>query len=560
MVFCQFRRSRGLFLFLGFFLGFLFVGILFQSAHSHAAIGINAHFSPGEVLFGSEKLSEGRRAVLIGTRSDDSRYPTAEDLRAIGFGGALPPAPHRMDPSYLILLDEKGVESIYSFELGSFFTDAEMRRFGSPKSREQYPNLFKQFEHPEKRAGLPPKLLSVQHAKGELTARFAGEVTLTGAQFAPLVGIPAAIILLIIKQDEKIKDRQASFLSRAIDLELRNHAIPELSQAFSKDELEQLAAALLIRYNIETQWKGLIVPSDKQVEYYYETMTERDRRALEHLETLQKYADSKGLVLSKLGPGFALLSIPRDQIELNPNRKVSSNVQAWLDRFKNLPASSGELIPYGIYALDEKMKNFDLVSYDVPLKGAIESRIMDFTHLAEGIGFNFLPLVPGIAVGTGSFFLENAVSWLGFTFCEYRLAAYGRLQANLKLGVVDMDDGRFDGKKIIVEVLLEHARLMGIPEKEITRMSDHLRRAGPEELGRAIARVMNELIEVESRYASVLETTHFEEIRRTKLIHLARMKNWLKEERSEAPVPERPMFLSMEELRAIEAKDRLVRP
>ena len=505
--------------------------LVFSSHHVQAGTGLRTDVAPKGLLAVAQKLSDGRKLVLLATQSSDSRYPSSSDLKELGFEGQYSPAAPNFDPSFLVISSESGVESVYSFDMGSFMTPAEASRLGSPKMREQFPHHFDHFGYPEREAGLPPKLLNVPHAHRNLNTRFGTEIVLTAAQF--FQGGPiAAIALLLIKQLEKIKDRQAAFLSQAIDLELRGQKFPELEAVLSHDELEQLGSSLLIRYNPEAQWRGVIVPPSKDIEYYKKTMAKRDVRTARHMEDLAKHARSHGLVLSSLGPGFALLSIPRKEILLHPERPVKPEIQKWLDRFKDLPESAGDLIPYRIYALDEQMKKHDLVHFDFPLRAAIQSQIMDFTHLAMGIGFNYLDLIPGIIAGAASFFGEMVPAWFGESFAEYKMATYGRLDANLKLGVADLSDKGLDGQKLVVEVLFEHARLVGVPEAEVKRIREEFTKVPDADLGFAISSLTSELIEIEGRVATMIETKDLEKVRETKRIHLARLGNWLHQQRA----------------------------
>lgn len=547
---CAFVRPRR-------WLGALVLCFLSSSLTSHAGLGLKVNLSPGGLVAVQQELQDGRRLVLLGVETDSPEFPAAEDLIAQGFKGNLPTA-GRFDPSFLILVDKKGVKNIYSFELGAFNEIPESAfQHVVGKHREDRLRQMKAQNEPEKYAALPVRLMNVPRARRNLWLRLLGSGFLMGAQFTP-VAPAAAATKLYAKQRDKIRDKQAAFLGQAVDLALHHDLLPELGNVLSTDELEQLGSAIMIRYNMESRWKGLWVDRDERTEFYRKMIAKRDEREVKHRETLQALAREKGLHFSDLGPGFALLSISRQEFKSwleesrQPGRELTGEqkkLMAIVERYEALPESAGDLIPYRIFALDEKMKNFDVVDFPQPLRNGTYQRVTDFTKAALGMTYVFLDIWPAMALEASVNLVAKVTEWMGYTIFQYRLAAYGRLQANLKLGAVDLYDGEIGGRRIVQEMVLDHARSIGVTEEEVVRMSGELKEAGDEELGHALTYLLNELIEIESRYAAIFETQDLAKIRRVKRIHLQRLENWIKAEKVKLAAPKvransRPMHAS----------------
>lgn len=479
-----------------------------------AVRGLEAVSTVG-VVAAKRELPDGRKLVLIGSRSTESAYPTRKELEDLGFQGVLPPQGNTVDPAFLVFVKDGVVAEVRSFEIGTQVLFSE-----------NYP-------------GLPKKLVNVEKARSELWRRALLNMTLIGAQFTD-AGPGAAGALLFGRMNDKSYGKSAAILGQAVSAHLHQGFYPELDSVFTENELKQIGPALWLRYDnsglLEKNglWKRLFTTKEKRFENYEHWYGAVQERAQSHEAQLIAKAEQHGLIYTPMGPGFGLLSIPKNMLDRIPENDLRlgqgrvAELNRWLNR---ADVNEATAVPLMIYALEEKLPEFDAVDLAFPLKSGHKQRVIDFTEFALGMSYSFMPLIPSISVEVGVNLVEYTARKMGSTFFEYRLAAFGRLQANLKFGSVDLSNAEVSGKKIAMDALFANARKLKVPEEEIQKIQQDLAQASPAEKGFIVGGLFAQLVEIEARYANIFDTYDLAEIRNAKRIHFNRFKLWLAKRR-----------------------------
>ena len=193
-------------------------------------------------------ISADNTLVLIGIDRSISTDPNLKTVDATQQGFKSNQDITRLEPKYLITVSKLGIQQVYSFEIGKFSLN---------------PNHSK----PQ----LPYLLLDLSGWRKQLLTRDPVEVGLQitnyVVSFLELKGIYDLWSDVGIDH-EGARRAQSSYLEQVIAAALDQNEFPELLTAMPntnwRSEIEDLGAALAIRYHLNSLYSGMLQSSDPQ--------------------------------------------------------------------------------------------------------------------------------------------------------------------------------------------------------------------------------------------------------------------------------------------------------
>lgn len=480
---------------------------------------------PGGVVALQSVDEDGSKVVVLGSKSMNQDYPSFEAFEHLGFDISFySGSTEKVEPSFLIFVDSKGeLKKVHSFELGQF-KKIPSWMYAQAKAKNQINTIrvYDKLNNPKEQASLPPTVLDVPHTRRNLFLRFLAKSVLFIAGFSDLSPM-TAIVGLGGKQADKIRDKSGSYLGELAYLAIQEK--PELAPmraVFTEEQIKKLGAALYIRYNFDSRWHGLRVKTSNQVADYENHLKKLDSRFEIHYKELERSAAKKDLSVAILAPGFALVYKPEPKEHLDPRKNfLGVDLSERLEKVK----------PYAIYALGEKMKNFETLNIKHPNSTGNKQQIVDIAHGTLTMAYSVIPFPTSAFMEGGVELFKKIVEWLGYTFFQYRLASFGRLQANLKSGVVSFNSDSTLAR-IDADALLKTATAVGISEDEVSRIKESYDLASPHERGQVLAYILNEVLDTVARRASLFEEFKPSKVKELKLTHFARFKNWIEKGRA----------------------------
>jgi hypothetical protein len=350
---------------------------------------------------------------------------------------------------------------------------------------------------------------------------------------APL-GVLAA---RIAEQKEAQEIQLASYLQTLMDLSLDQNEYPEIKKHLSRREIEEVGAALNVRYNPGGSFAGAFISRNRRFHFYDALRATREGQVSRQMGDLVRMANEQGLVVVPLGSRFAMLFYEKENLspkshwrgavlDVDDPREVEKLIS-------DVTYQPGQLVPVGLFALDVGLQPLELVSFAQPYEQAARMRIAQTVKEAKRMLFAFIPFgAARIAVTATDGVIRFSMKKKGKTLFEDRVRSYGELAAVLETGVARFS--KDESESILFDAFLKYAPLWGFDSKRILDYEKRFHTQDEKTRLSARAEVIELFAKAEMRRSTrpFQRATTEDEIERTKTIHMQRLGLWLESSRS----------------------------
>jgi hypothetical protein len=444
-------------------------------------LGFNAQAQSDKnyLRVGVYDLSADNHIILIGIDQTIKMNPTANTLNAQGAGFRSVDGKdiQHLDPKFLLTMTRNGIQLIYTFDLGKVKT-----KDGTPV------------------ANMPSVLLDLQKMKKQLIEHSAPELGIEVVRLLlgnTFVHGGQVLTAPFFNRGEGGRQFQAKYLEGIIAEALDTEDFPALRNAInSKDwllALEDLGAALTIRFHLESIPKGVVQTQASRILYYRTLRANHLDHSSRQFDQINMLATRACLTTTTLTPYLGAIFINRKTYDdciqgkapYDKHRMGLDHPEKTISEFSDIPGDAGDLIFQGIYILDGQDMFVQLVDFEKPDK-LKQSGLMSTLHMiAVTTGIVLQPLEFSILIRMADDELQFIIDRKGSTLFKSRLEGYAEMMMIMETGLATVN---IDG--LVKEALMRQAQKAGAPNDLLAQYKAGLNSGDKEKVERTIEDMM----------------------------------------------------------------------
>lgn len=449
------------------------------------------------------------RLVLIGLdRSSDPNWQSA-DMTTMGF--KVPEAiKEKMDPSYLrrmeplflISLNRAGVEKVYTFDSDNYASRKFIETFdgklpGGPK------RYYVEILPEDNTSGMPKLLLDVAQWKWDYYKDLGQNIFIKALSYvtflAPVSAVAKWLRMALNEQDIY----QAHGLRHIIEEQLDHKKYPHLTAAFSREELDELGSALMVTRKANgSLLQGLFVSEENMSQVYELHRAIRKQNSRSNMAKLIQAAATQGIYVIPFSENFAFSFYTKHSLN---QKNYWNDFLIDSDNPQDLPLEKNrklaqlrsqnpehQLIPLGVFALNESSTPIQLSDYHYPDKHIKRENFIKILRLAKDTSFSFFTMgTIGLAINVADDLVIPMIKFIvkksgksGSTIFEQRVGSDAELATLLLAGGESLE-----WEDVLTESLLEQFKELNPSTEEMNRYQNMLKsgdRAQTEQVAREI--------------------------------------------------------------------------
>lgn len=483
-----------------------------------------------QIRIGVLELKKGdphNRYLLLGI--DRTQAPThifRANLKEFGFTGDRIEA---VEPKFLFSMNRTGPVDVYSFDVStpdlSFISQSNDGKIVdstllAPAGKFRTTRLNR----------LPTKILEVGKARDNLLLKAAFGIVLEALKFAPTpLSLASRSIVVGDNHHRSKKDVEAQWLQFLVTQALEYKNVPELTKYMTDEQLRMLGSELSIQFNREWKFGGLGASRSNAIQQYDDFTNARKGYMATNFARLSRIANMQGFLVVPTTSFFAvayadpqwLTSPHRGKKDYNSEYLTSGSPERLSARYKEI-ISENELIPIGVFALNESGAPLQMIDFNDPLKFADNERVKKTMDAAKEIGYAFISipaLTMGLSVAEGV--IKFVVRKHGSTIFDYRVRAAGELQAAIESGLVEVDSNA-----IMLAAIADNLANYGFPPEQIEYYQKTLQSPDPDLVKQTTQDILAIMAQREERFGRLVPETADDQKRRQlgKYVWMARLK------------------------------------
>jgi hypothetical protein len=334
-------------------------------------------------------LKDGQRLILIGLNKSLNQYSfNAKDLGFRELAGDIT----KIDPKFLISLNKRGVQRVYTFEYGNSSKRRLKEAMESSKSHRLY---YLKDKSSDRVSRLPRLLLDVREVKSrkKWLGYLKSAMSLVG--YSPFAYIKHTFDQ-ILKVIEIKMYYQASYLSQLVEKTLTQDMFPELVKAIGKDELLQIGSSLRLRYRQENSVLTTYnITNLSKIQLYKDYLKIKNEIFTENISKLVERGNEEGLIVVPLATDLAIVYYDLNS-HINPeeydgalldNRKLERYYKKYKDQIKDENA----LVALGLFTMGNPNAPNEVIDFNHPNQNLHRERIRNLSNYAVNLSLSFIP-------------------------------------------------------------------------------------------------------------------------------------------------------------------------